>query len=242
MSSEASSPERPSLHVVEYGSGPTIVATHGLGDQHETFAPLIEPLVASGFRLVLWDLPGHGRSATVPITGPETGIEAMEDVVNRERGRVTLLGHSLGGYLSLSYAAKYPERVDKLVLLSTGPGFRSSKARADWNSYIDRVATKTGLPPGAGAIGHQVDSFVIDSIGALPQPLLHLIGAADDRYSAGAAYIQERAQHARTVPVPDAGHHPQQNHPDLVSRTIIEFLCTPSPARQALHITDVATQ
>jgi 3-oxoadipate enol-lactonase len=78
------------------------------------------------------DLRGHGQS---PIPGEPFSID---DLVNDTRealdrrnisGSVCLLGHSLGATLSLLFASRFPERVEKLVLISAAAGFTPSFKR-----------------------------------------------------------------------------------------------------------------
>ncbi|HEY1331747.1 MAG TPA: alpha/beta hydrolase [Actinomycetota bacterium] len=78
--------------------------------------------------VVTWDLPGHGRSSLPRRGDVSLGllVDAMARVVDQavdERGRVVLVGHSLGGVLTLRYLLDHPEtarrKVRGMVLLST---------------------------------------------------------------------------------------------------------------------------
>jgi pimeloyl-ACP methyl ester carboxylesterase len=97
---------------------PVLVCLHGLGGSALNFGSL-GPLLAPTHRVVVVDLPGHGRSR------PATGRDAAEDaltVLGRVLGslggaRGTLVGASLGGVLGLRYLARQPATVARLVLL-----------------------------------------------------------------------------------------------------------------------------
>ena len=65
---------------------------------------------------------------------------AILDDVGAERAVV--LGHSLGGYLSLELAIAHPERTAALVLVDTGPGYRNDAARDGWNEMAERYAAR----------------------------------------------------------------------------------------------------
>lgn len=218
------------LHIRASGTGPTIVATHGLGDDLDTFGALAPRLNQAGYRVVSWDLPGHGRSREVEVTNSGTGLAALEYVVGLQKTPVILLGHSLGGYLSLAYAARHMPEVSALVLISTGPGFRDIRARAAWNAYIDRVARKMDLTPGTAVICHQADSQAIDSLPSLTVPVLHLVGDADDRYRNGALYMETALPSSRLVTIEGAHHHPQTSHAESVSEYVLEFLSATTSA------------
>ncbi|KAL3940368.1 MAG: hypothetical protein SGARI_000990 [Bacillariaceae sp.] len=143
-------------------------------------APHLVSKLGGKAEIVALDLPGHGWSTHKSADGPATllseGVyyvaEALDQLgwtnaetsqeddtddensksnsKNRDGGKVTLLGHSMGGGLSLVYAAAFPELVDKLVLLdiySPMPG-ESEKSTSVIRSHIE--ARKQG------ARGHRV--------------------------------------------------------------------------------------
>src|SRR5262245_21916165 len=87
------------------GSGPTLVLVHGLGASTVVWRKVVGPL-SEDFRVVRYDLRGLGQSATPepPYTWAEVvaDLDALLDALELED--VTLVGHSLGGALSLSYA------------------------------------------------------------------------------------------------------------------------------------------
>jgi pimeloyl-ACP methyl ester carboxylesterase len=60
----------------------------------------------------------------------------------------TIGGMSLGGYMSLAFYRQYPDRVNSLLIIDTGPGFKNETARKGWNDYALSTAEKfeqTGL-------------------------------------------------------------------------------------------------
>ena len=93
------------LHVADSGRGERcVVLIHGYLESMyvwDDFVPLLTPEV----RVVTVDVPGHGISQ---VLGE---VHTMEMFV----------GHSMGGYISLAFCARYPERLDGLVLLSSSP-------------------------------------------------------------------------------------------------------------------------
>jgi pimeloyl-ACP methyl ester carboxylesterase len=204
----------------------TLIATHGFGDDRSAFAAQAEPLRESGFDLITWDLPGHGTTGARPAAySPGTGRTALAELVGRHPRPAVLLGHSLGGYLSLAHAVLRPDDVAGLILVSTGPGYRNAEARSQWNAYVDGM----DLPlmrqrPGVARICHQDDSVVIDSLAGIRVPVLQLIGASDRRYAAGSQYLASKLPDVETVSVSGAGHHPHRTHADEVNRHILLYL------------------
>ncbi len=115
----------PALHCQRIGAGPDLVLLHGWGLHAGIWAPLVEAL-AQRFRLHLYDLPGHGRSASVEEFTLESVCEALvQDVPEQAHW----LGWSLGGMVALEFAARYPQRVTRLALLASNPKFVIG---ADW--------------------------------------------------------------------------------------------------------------
>jgi pimeloyl-ACP methyl ester carboxylesterase len=108
-----------SLYYEALGDGDPLVVLHGGIGAGEQMAPLAQGL-ATGRRVVLVDLQGHGRSADVdrPLR-PELmagDIAALIDHLGA--GQADLLGYSLGGEVALRTAIQHPERVRRLVLIS----------------------------------------------------------------------------------------------------------------------------
>ena len=96
------------LHVRDLGSGPPVVFLHpGPGLDGSVFLPHATRVADAGFRVLLADLPGSGRSPTGDWTLAGQA-EAVEDMVN-ELGLEdwTLLGHSFGGYVAMQHVVDY---------------------------------------------------------------------------------------------------------------------------------------
>jgi pimeloyl-ACP methyl ester carboxylesterase len=117
-----------SLHVRDTGprDAPTLILLHGFGSSLHTWEPWARAL-DSTYRVIRFDLPGSGLSAPDP-TGDYADTRSMQllaalmDTLGVQRA--TLIGNSMGGRIAWSFAARSPERVDKLVLISPD-GFAS---------------------------------------------------------------------------------------------------------------------
>jgi pimeloyl-ACP methyl ester carboxylesterase len=121
------SPDGSVLHIETFGAkkGPTIVLTHGWG-LNSTAWWYTKQALAGRFRLVVWDLPGLGRS-TSPTDGKftiERFAEALGTVVRATGSRpVILVGHSIGGMTTQTFWRDCPEalrqQVAGIVLIDT---------------------------------------------------------------------------------------------------------------------------
>jgi len=108
------------LHYVEKGQGPAIVMIHGLLAQLRNFSYAMLDDLARDHRVILVDRPGWGWST---LTGPRPGIAAQGDMIaalldKLEVERPVLVGHSMGGAVSLGLALNHVARVRGLALIA----------------------------------------------------------------------------------------------------------------------------
>lgn len=102
------------------GDGPPVVLTHGAGMDHHAFDPQVPPLIRAGYRVITWDLRGHGDSLLarpVRFTAADAlaDLEALREELHLDSP--VLVGHSLGGGLSQAFVRAYPARAAGLVVL-----------------------------------------------------------------------------------------------------------------------------
>jgi 3-oxoadipate enol-lactonase len=99
---------------------PFIVFTHGGGMDHQTFEEQLAP-VAREYRVLLWDMHGHGQSQPMGMGGTfslPTMVDDMLAIVDQEGYQhACFVGHSFGAYLPQELAYLYPERVTALVVI-----------------------------------------------------------------------------------------------------------------------------
>lgn len=103
------------------GSGPPVLLVHGLGGTRATWKHVIDDL-ARTHTVIAPDLPGHGGSEA-PAGDYSLGAHAaaLRDLlVTLEVSSATVIGHSLGGGIALQFTYQFPERTDRLVLISSG--------------------------------------------------------------------------------------------------------------------------
>lgn len=104
------------------GDGPAVVLTHGAGLDHSAFEDQYSALTQLGYRIIIWDLRGHGLS-TLAHTARFHADDALEDLdaILTATAAVTpvLVGHSLGGNLSQAYADAHPHRVGGVIAIDT---------------------------------------------------------------------------------------------------------------------------
>ncbi|MDP6345616.1 MAG: alpha/beta fold hydrolase [Alphaproteobacteria bacterium] len=232
------------------GEGPPILLSHGFGASTDMWRGQVEAF-SDRYRLIPWDMRGHGRTECPDDPARFSQDETVEDMraLLDHLGveQAVIAGHSLGGFLSMAFHVRYPERVRALVLQGCGPGFRSGGPRAVWNEYVEGRArsleegglavlgggpevdvsvqgSARGLALAARGILSQVDARVIDSLPAIAVPVLIVIGDGDSNYLQGSHYMAGRIPGAVNVVVPDAGHGVNVDQPAAVNEALGQFL------------------
>lgn len=115
-------PNGQSIAVVELGeeSNPALVLLHGYSDNSRSWS-LVANQFSQSFRLIAVDLRGHGKSAApdccYTLSSMAHDVKLVMDHFEIERA--SLVGHSLGSMVAQVFAQQYPDRLNKLVLVST---------------------------------------------------------------------------------------------------------------------------
>ena len=97
----------------------TLLFIHGLSSYIPAWSKLI-PLLRNDFRCIAVDLPGYGKSSAGVHSG---SMNFYADVISEfvqklGLNKVILVGHSMGGHISIATVLKYPKIIDKLILLA----------------------------------------------------------------------------------------------------------------------------
>src|SRR3954465_9455105 len=105
---------------VKLGSGPALLLLHGLGGDHTTWLPVVQAL-SRRYTVIAPDLLGHGSSdkprADYSVGGYANGMRDLLTVLGIDR--VTVVGHSMGGGVAMQFAYQFPERCERLALISS---------------------------------------------------------------------------------------------------------------------------
>jgi pimeloyl-ACP methyl ester carboxylesterase len=112
-------------HEVRYATagstGPVVVLLHGIASRSAQWQQVMEVL-GERCRVVAPDLLGHGESAKprgdYSLGAHASGVRDLLAALGHDR--VTLVGHSLGGGVAMQFAYQFPERVERLALVSSG--------------------------------------------------------------------------------------------------------------------------
>lgn len=164
--------ENTAIHYKENGKGKAVVLLHGFlesSDMWETYAKEL----AKTFHVILIDLPGHGQSG---FFSNSTTIDKMAEMVKAlidhlELSKVQMLGHSMGGYVSLSFAELYPEKLESFILFHSTAYADSDEVKAKRmlalemldkhpKLYIKMTLTRLFRPETIGNFEPEVDGLI----------------------------------------------------------------------------------
>ncbi|MGZ4870677.1 MAG: alpha/beta fold hydrolase [Candidatus Angelobacter sp.] len=104
----------------EGGHGEPVVLVHGFGASADSWNRFAKPLTKR-HRVIVPDLPGWGESTRVEAAsyGYPAQVDRLHQFLSQLKlGRVHLVGHSMGGFISSAYAARYPDEVITLGLIA----------------------------------------------------------------------------------------------------------------------------
>ncbi len=243
------------INYEEHGDpdGAPILFTHAYAASLQMWQPQFEAL--SDYRVVGWDLRGHGGTDSPPAQEAYSEKLTVEDMASLLRhlgiAQVVIGGLSLGGYISLEFQHAHPEMVRALILCNTGPGYRKDDARAGWNEFANGYAARfeergldglgrgieidstrayqrsaQGLAFAGYGILTQRDAVVMEHLEQIDVPALIVLGADDQRYKAGGDYLASKIPHAQKVVIEHAGHAVNLFQPQQFNDAVIAFLRT----------------
>lgn len=236
------------LYYEVHGKGPALLLTHGYGASSRMWSGQIETL-AQDFAVILWDLRGHGQSdypSAPEAYSEEATLADMAALLDAVQAPSAVIGGlSLGGYMSLAFHRLQPQRTRALLIIDTGPGYRSADARESWNQNALKTANRfetqglealkphamqaehrdaSGLALAARGFFMQRDAKVIDSLPGITIPSLIVVGADDKAFLAPANYMAAKIPGAKLVSIPNAGHFANLDNPAAFNSALSSFL------------------
>ncbi len=236
------------IHSRHAGStgAPGVVLLHGLSGSHRWWLKTI-PALAERYRVHVPELVGFGASRRPPR---QPDIPEMAGVIlgwldALELERPHLVGHSMGGQVSIHLAAGHPERVDRLVLVSAS-GIPRARTLRELRRFMSELALpRTWVRPrfastivldalraGPRALARATASILGDDV----RPLLPRIrsrtllvwGALDPLTPPAQGEEMARGiPGARLRVFPAAAHIPMVEWPEVFNHTLLSFLAAP---------------
>jgi pimeloyl-ACP methyl ester carboxylesterase len=130
------------LHYSSYGSGQTIVLIHGFCENSTCFNEQVF-LLKDHYNIICIDLPGHGQSAETSSFSMEWVAEQIKEVLETcGVQKCVMIGHSMGGYVTLAFAQKYAAYLKGYGLLHSTANADSEERKAKRDQTIGVIREK----------------------------------------------------------------------------------------------------
>jgi len=131
------------LDVQVSGKGPKIILIPGLASSGEVWNETVAEL-SKNFECHVLTLPGFGTNSAIEM--PEGFLSTMEslitDYINDQTEKVTLIGHSLGGFLSLRLSRSLPDKIDRTIIVDSFPFYSAAFNPAATEENMAGMATQ----------------------------------------------------------------------------------------------------
>lgn len=133
----------PRIALSVHGSGPLVLFLHGIGGNRHHWREQL-PVFASRFRAAAWDARGYGDSDDYEggLKFEDFSSDVLRVLDHFKQHKAHLVGLSMGGRIARNFALRYPERVARLVLANTTPGFDALSAE-DVRKFVAERKNRT---------------------------------------------------------------------------------------------------
>jgi len=233
------------------GEGQPILVLHGWGSQSEKWQKAGELLKEKKFQIIIPDLPGFGKSQEPfqPWNLDDYFNFLGKFVQFLKLKKFHLLGHSFGGAVAVKYALKFPEKIEKLILIAPALYRRDSLKTKFWRKIakISKIFSfgpfycqsrkifykffigKSDYPYAKGIMKETYLKIIKEDLSGLLEkiqiPTLIIWGEKDDIKNIKEAYlINEKIKNSELKTIPEVGHSPHLEVPEILTKIILEFL------------------
>ena len=256
-------------------NGRTVVLLHGMNFGGFYFSGPIEALRTEGFRVVVPDQIGFGRSSKpiIPYNFHDMALNTRKLLQSLGVAQAAIVGHSMGGMLAARFAASYPDLTERLVIYnpigltdlryqtawrSADDAYKATMAQSHDQTYQGFYATIRRYFPSPGAWKPEYERYVrilyaptlggdwprLAMVRAIYQQITYLdpvvydwpkiraktlvLGGDKDGadFPARAKHIADTIPAAELVLIPNAGHVPHIEVPEIFNRELLKFLKT----------------
>ena len=220
------------LNFVEKGSGDVLVLLHGNGEDTSYFVHQIE-YFSRFYRVIAIDTRGHGLSprGTAPFTIAQFAEDLYNFFVQHSIEKANILGFSDGGNIALTFALKYPQMVQKLILNGANLNPQGVKRvyqkpiEEAYKRYVNNAEGNERYKKKAELYGLMVNEpdFAPEDISALYIPTLVIAGKKDMIKTTHTKLIAKSLPCAQ-LSIIDGDHFIANGNSDEFNRVVHQFL------------------
>jgi len=229
--------------------GKTILILHGWGSSSEKWREVGKFLSRNNFQVIAPDLPGFGKSPVPPKAWDiDDYVEWVKNFIAQQKlESFFLLGHSFGGSLAIKFVLKYPEKVQKLILVAPAC-IRKKTLKKQILAKISKIFGFFSFLPFYSLVRKMFYKFIVgksdylyfngvmresylkiinqdlsDKLSLLKVPTTIIWGKKDDVVPLKDAYlINKKMANSKLMVIPEGDHDMEQRLPDVLSKKILE--------------------
>ncbi len=166
------------------GEGNPVILVHGFLENHKMWDIVVDAL-KEDHKIYTLDLLGHGSSdGLCDVHTMEQQAMLIKDLLDREKIlQATIIGHSMGGYISLAFAELYPEKVAALGLLNSHPfadNFEKQEAREravktvqrNYEAYVKAAIPSFFAPDNRQKYKDDIQKLVLEALKMTPENII----------------------------------------------------------------------
>ena len=220
------------LHYIEQGQGQPLILLHGNGESCNYFEHQI-PCFSENYRVIAIDTRGHGQSprGESPFTIKQFAEDLRSFMDEKGMEKAILLGFSDGGNIALTFALKYPDRVEKMVVDGANLFPSGVKPLYQWPIEIGyRIAKlfakkSEKAKQNAEMLGLMVNEPHIEpsELASLTMPVLVVAGNKDMIKESHTRLIYKSLPNAQLT-ILEGDHFVANKNPDAFNQVVLEFL------------------
>ena len=220
------------LHYIEQGQGQPLILLHGNGESCNYFEHQI-PFFSKNYRVIAIDTRGHGKSSRgeKPFTIKQFAEDLRSFMDEKGMEKAILLGFSDGGNIALTFALKYPDRVEKMVVDGANLFPSGVKPLYQWPIEIGyRIAKlfakkSEKAKQNAEMLGLMVNEPHIEpsELASLMMPVLVVAGNKDMIKESHTRLIYKSLPNAQLT-ILEGDHFVANKNPDAFNQVVEEFL------------------
>ena len=183
------------IHYTDTGKGRVLVLLHGFLGSHEVWSEFVKKL-SKKFRVIAIDLPGHGDTPSIGYYhSMELLAQSVKAVLDKAGvRRYILTGHSMGGYVALTFAELYPENVSGICMFnSTSYADSEDKkkerdkvirlVKKEHKHYVAEVVTSLFAPENLPKIQSEVEKVKKIAVKITKQSIINSLEGMKERKS-----------------------------------------------------------
>ena len=244
------------LYYEDHGKSFPVIFTHGYAGTTKSWEEHVA-VFSKKYRFITYDMRGHGQTEAPKDLSLYTQDIVVEDIyqllLHLGIKKAVVGGLSLGGYLTIHFYHQHPEMTAAIILMGTGPGYRTPEKARDWNqTRLDcaRVLETKGIqgfldspysinnyytspdvmrkhnPTGLANIsrGVMVNPWGQEILPNIKVPALIICGDKDVDFLPATDYMAQKINGAQKAIISNAGHGVNIDQPRVFESTVLNFL------------------